>query len=59
MKRGWRGNNARSLGDKYQVLRGPSGALRTLFVSSEEAGMKMIATVEKVRTRRGYVRVPI
>ena len=35
------------------------GALRTLFVSSEEEGMKMIETLEKVRTRRGYVRVPV
>ena len=35
------------------------GALRTLFVSSEEEGMKMIETVEKVRIRRGYVRVPV
>ena len=35
------------------------GVLRTLFVSSEEAGMKMIDTLEKVRTRRGYVRVPV
>jgi len=35
------------------------GALRTLFVSSEEEGMKMIETVEKVRTRRGYVRVRV
>jgi hypothetical protein len=35
------------------------GALRTLFVSSEEEGIKMIATLEKVRTRRGYVRVPV
>jgi hypothetical protein len=34
------------------------GALRTLFVSSEEEGIKKIATLEKVRTRRGYVRVP-
>ena len=34
------------------------GVLRTLFVSSEEEGIKMIATLEKVRTRRGYVRVP-
>ena len=34
------------------------GALRTLFVSSKEEGIKMIATVEKVRSRRGYVRVP-
>jgi plasmid stabilization system protein ParE len=33
--------------------------VRTLFVSSEEEGMKMIETVEKVRTRRGYVRVPV
>ncbi len=35
------------------------GALRTLFVSSEEEGMKKIAALEKVRTRRGYVRVPV
>ncbi|MQM29471.1 MAG: hypothetical protein CRU78_02520 [Candidatus Accumulibacter phosphatis] len=35
------------------------GALRTLFVSSEEEGMKRIETLEKVRTRRGYVRVPV
>ena len=35
------------------------GALRTLFVSSEEEGMKKLATLEKVRTRRGYVRVPV
>lgn len=34
------------------------GALRTLFVSSEEEGMKKIAALEKVRIRRGYVRVP-
>ena len=34
------------------------GALRTIFVSSEEEGLKKIQTLEKVRTRRGYVRVP-
>ncbi len=35
------------------------GALRTLFVSSEAEGMKIIETMEKVRIRRGYVRVPV
>ena len=35
------------------------GALRTLFVSSEEEGLKRIATLEKLRTRHGYVRVTV
>jgi hypothetical protein len=35
------------------------GALRTLSVSSEAEGMKIIETMEKVRIRRGYVRVPV
>jgi hypothetical protein len=35
------------------------GALRTLFVSSEAEGMKIIEAMEKVRIRRGYVRVPV
>ena len=35
------------------------GALRTLFASNEAEGMKMIETMEKVRIRRGCVRVPV
>jgi len=35
------------------------GALRTLFVSSEAEGTKIIETMEKVRIRRGYVRLPV
>ena len=34
------------------------GALRTIFVASEEEGLKKIEALEKVRTRRGDVRVP-
>ena len=34
------------------------GALRSLCASSEAEDMKMIAALEKVRVRRGYVRVP-
>jgi hypothetical protein len=34
------------------------GALRTIYVFSEERGMKKIEMLEKVRTRHGYVRVP-
>ncbi len=57
---GWqRGNDVRSLGDKHEVLWGPSGTLRAIFVSSEEEGMKMIETVDEVRTRRGYLRMPV
>jgi hypothetical protein len=34
------------------------GALRTIFVASKEEGLKKIQELEKVRARRGYVRVP-
>jgi hypothetical protein len=34
------------------------GALRTIFVSSEEEGIQKIEALDKQRTRHGYVRVP-